>query len=143
IPNGERCQGCHGTDSKVRAVVRVATSMEPVFAQVRKQRNRQIMIGVVTIIAAAAVLAVARRYVVIRPVHQLADVARRIGDGDFDVRAPDASDDEVGDLGRAVNEMTAHLARAQQELSARNTDLATALENLQASRARLEVLEQL
>src|SRR5262245_11437587 len=39
--------------------------------------------------------------------------------------------------------MTTHLARAQQELAARNTELATALEDLQASRARLEVLEQL
>ena len=32
IPNQERCQGCHGTDHKVRAVVRVQTSMAPVFA---------------------------------------------------------------------------------------------------------------
>src|SRR5581483_529016 len=31
IQNQERCQGCHGTDHKVRAVVRVAASMEPVF----------------------------------------------------------------------------------------------------------------
>ena len=29
ILNKERCQGCHGSDHKVRAVVRVATSMEP------------------------------------------------------------------------------------------------------------------
>src|SRR5262249_8639503 len=34
ISNGEKCQGCHGADSRVRAVVRVATSMEPVFAEV-------------------------------------------------------------------------------------------------------------
>src|SRR6266700_2465965 len=50
--NQERCQGCHGTDHKVRAVVRVATSMAPVFAEVKRQRNRQIMIGVLTIAAA-------------------------------------------------------------------------------------------
>jgi class 3 adenylate cyclase/HAMP domain-containing protein len=143
IPNGERCQGCHGTDSRVRAVVRVATSMEPVFAEVRRQRNRQIMIGLLTIVAAAGVLAVAMRYVVIRPVHELARVARRIGEGDFDVRAPASSGDEVGELGKALNDMTGHLASAQHELSARNSELATALEHLQASRARLEVLEQL
>src|SRR6185436_547900 len=44
IPNQERCQGCHGSDHKVRAVIQAATSMEPVMAEVRKQRNRQIMI---------------------------------------------------------------------------------------------------
>jgi class 3 adenylate cyclase len=101
------------------------------------------MIGLMTIVAAAAVLAVAMRYVVVRPIHELAAVARRIGEGDFAVRAPAASGDEVAELGGALNDMTGHLARAQQDLAARNTELATALENLQASRQRLEVLEQL
>jgi class 3 adenylate cyclase/HAMP domain-containing protein len=143
ILNAERCQGCHGTDSRVRAVVRVATSMEPVFAEVRRQRNRQIAIGILTIAAAAGVLALAMRQVVIRPIHQLAQVARRIGEGDFEARAGTASTDEVGELGTALDDMTSRLARAQHELAARNTELATALEHLQASRARLEVLEQL
>jgi len=137
IPNQERCQGCHGTDHKVRAV------MEPVMAEVRVQRNRQIMIGIMTIVAAAALLALALRQVVVRPIHELAAVARRIGAGDFAARARAGSGDEVGELGLALNDMTEHLARAQQDLAARNTELATALEHLQASRQRLEVLEQL
>ncbi len=143
IPNQERCQGCHGSDHKVRAVIQAATSMEPVMAEVRMQRNRQIMIGLLTILAAAAVLAVAMRHVVVRPIHELAAVARRIGEGDFEVRARAGSGDEVAELGGALNDMTGHLARARQDLAARNTELATALENLQASRQRLEVLEQL
>jgi len=143
IVNKERCQGCHGTDHQVRAVVRVATSMEPVLAQVRTQRNRQILIGLLTIVTAAAVLVVAMRFVVVRPIHELAQVARRIGEGDFEARAPAASGDEVGELGTALNEMTVHLAEAQHDLAGRNTELATALENLQASRQRLELLEQL
>jgi HAMP domain-containing protein len=88
IANQERCQGCHGTDHKVRAVVRVATSMEPVLDQVEMQRNRQIVIAILTIVAAAAVLAVAMRFVVVRPIHELTRVARRIGEGDFQARAP-------------------------------------------------------
>jgi class 3 adenylate cyclase len=59
------------------------------------------------------------------------------------VRARSGSGDEVGELGAALNDMTGHLAQAQADLAARNTELATALENLQASRQRLEVLEQL
>ena len=143
IPNQEKCQGCHGTESPVRAVVRVATSMGPVFAEVRAQRNRQILVGLLTIAAAAVVLAVGMRRVVVRPVHELARVARRIGEGDFEVRAPGTGGDELAELGAALNDMTAHLARARHELAARNTELASALENLQASRQRLELLEQL
>ncbi|MGH2394982.1 MAG: hypothetical protein ACRDGH_16075, partial [Candidatus Limnocylindria bacterium] len=40
----ERCQGCHGADHRVRAVVQVASSMAPVFAEVRRHRNRQVLI---------------------------------------------------------------------------------------------------
>jgi class 3 adenylate cyclase/HAMP domain-containing protein len=143
ITNQEKCQGCHGSDHKVRAVVQVSTSMAPVLAEVHALRNRQILVGVLTIIAAAAVLAVAMRIVVVQPIHGLARVARRIGEGDFTVRAPADSRDEVGELGMALNEMTEHLARAQRDLAARNEELARTLEDLQASRQRLEVLEQL
>ena len=79
ILNQEKCQGCHGADHRVRAVVRVETSMEPVLAEVRRHRNRQILIGLVTIVAAAGVLTVAMRRVVIRPIDQLAVAARRVG----------------------------------------------------------------
>jgi class 3 adenylate cyclase/HAMP domain-containing protein len=143
IPNQERCQGCHGTDHKVRAVVRVQTSMAPVLAAVQAQRNRQIMVGIVTIIVAAGALALVMRFVVVRPIQNLALAARRIGEGDFAVRVSADSGDEVAELGGALNDMTARLATAQQDLETRNAELASTLDDLQASRQRLEVLEQL
>src|SRR5439155_8280082 len=75
IQNKERCQGCHGSDHQVRAVVRVATSMEPVFAEVAHHRNRQLAIGLLTIVAAGAVLTATMQRIVLRPVAQLAMAA--------------------------------------------------------------------
>jgi class 3 adenylate cyclase/HAMP domain-containing protein len=143
ILNKEKCQGCHGSDHKVRAVVRVATSMEPVFAEVRRHRNRQLLIAALTILAAAAVLTVAMSSVVVRPIAALSAVARRIGDGDFEARAPAAARDEIGELGGAFNDMTSRLSRAHSELETKNTELETALQNLQESRQRVALLEQL
>ena len=143
IPNQERCQGCHGTDHQVRAVVRLALSMEPVFAEVRQQRNRQIMIAVLTILAAGALLTIAMGQIIVRPIKDLGDVARRIGAGDFSARAPASSGDELGELGRAVNDMTTRLAGAYADLETKNTELATTLTELQESRQRLALLEQL
>jgi len=143
IVNQERCQGCHGDDHKVRAVVRVATSMEPVFAEVRRHRNRQLGMGLLTIVAAAGVLTIAMRRVVVRPIGQLSSAARRVGAGDFEARAPVDTRDELGELGAAFNDMTARLATARGELEGKNIELATALQNLQESRERLELLEQL
>ena len=143
VANQERCQGCHGTDHKVRAVVRVATSMEPVLAAVREQRNRQMVVAFLTIFAAAGVLALVMRRVVVRPIQDLAQVAHKIGKGDFAARARTSSGDELAGLGSAFNNMTERLSAAQQDLEARNRELATTLDELQASRQRLEVLEQL
>ncbi|HKZ07112.1 MAG TPA: adenylate/guanylate cyclase domain-containing protein [Methylomirabilota bacterium] len=144
VLNQEKCQGCHGSDHRVRAVVRVASSMEPVFAEVRKQRNRQILVGLLTILAASGVLWVAMRHVVVKPVREVAGVARRIGAGDFAARVKLAGPaDELHDLGGALNEMSEGLARARDELSARNAELAQTLESLQASRRQVELLQQL
>jgi class 3 adenylate cyclase len=143
IANQERCQGCHGADHRVRAVVRVATSMEPVLAEVRRHRNRQLGIGLLTIVAAAGVLTVAMRRVIVRPIGALSAAARRVGNGDFDARAPVGTRDEIGELGAAFNDMTARLATARHELETKNGELAAALQNLQESRERLELLEQL
>ncbi len=116
IPNGEKCQGCHGEDHKVRAVVRVASSMEPVFAEVRKHRDRQLLIGLATILAAAVVLLLAMSRIVVRPIEALAAVARRVGEGDFGARARVGSRDEIGQLAGAFNEMTARLLESRQRL---------------------------
>jgi class 3 adenylate cyclase/HAMP domain-containing protein len=143
IPNQERCQGCHGSDHTVRAVVRVSTSIAPVFAELRRQRNREILIALLTIVAAGAVMTVAMGRIVIRPVEALAQAARRVGAGDFEARAPDGARDELGQLAAGFNDMTTRLAQAYSELASKNTELQTTLRHLQESRQRLELLEQL
>jgi class 3 adenylate cyclase/HAMP domain-containing protein len=117
--------------------------MEPVFAETRRQRNSQLVIAALTILAAGAVMTVAMRRVVVQPIGALANVARRVGDGDFDARAPVTSRDEIGGLGVAFNEMTGRLAQARADLETKNAELAGALQSLQESRQRLELLEQL
>ncbi|HEX3176606.1 MAG TPA: adenylate/guanylate cyclase domain-containing protein [Methylomirabilota bacterium] len=143
IQNQERCQGCHGTDHKVRAVVRVAASMEPVFAELARQRNRQLGIGAMTIVVAGGLLALAMRHVVLRPVAQLSRAARDVGQGNFHARVPSIGRDELGQLGAAFNDMTGRLAQAYTDLESKNTDLTTALQELKESRQKLELLEQL
>src|SRR5437899_3500563 len=143
ILNQNKCQGCHGSDHQVRAVVRVATSMAPVLAEVRTQRNRQALIGLLTILAAGAVMTVAMSRIVIRPINELSIAARRVGQGDFDARACVDSRDELGQLGAAFNEMTERLAQAYRDLEGKNSELASALQEVHESRQRLALLEQL
>lgn len=50
-----------------------------------------------------------------RPIHELAEVADRIRHGDLEARADVRTEDEVGHLARAFNEVVEELARAHRE----------------------------
>ncbi len=54
-----------------------------------------------------------------RPVRELTEVAERIGDGEWDLRADESSEDEIGQLGMHFNRMTEELVAANRALEAR------------------------
>jgi two-component system OmpR family sensor kinase len=73
----------------------------------------------VLIVIGAATLWYSRRLV--RPLGELADAARRFGAGDMEARAQLARDDELGDVGRAFDDMahrTAAVLTSQRQLMA-------------------------
>ena len=51
--------------------------------------------------------------------------------------------DEIGELGRVINDMAGRLETVHDDLEARNAELATTLQNLQESMRKVELLEQL
>lgn len=143
LRNLEACQGCHGRDHQVRGIVRISLGLERLDAELRAARNRQIAGAIATIVAITAALVVFMGRVVVQPIAAMAAVARRIGSGDFRAHVIVASEDEIGELGQVLNEMTGSLKTARDDLEARNVELTTALENLTASMQKVELLEQL
>jgi two-component system phosphate regulon sensor histidine kinase PhoR len=82
------------------------------------QRNAYGFLAVGSLLA--VVLALLGGYLtsrlVSRPVREMTKVARRIGGGDFAARAPDRAKDEIGTLGRVLNEMREDLRARIEEL---------------------------
>jgi len=58
-----------------------------------------------------------------RPILDMTTVARRVKNGDLRVRAPVWANDEIGELGRAFNDMIHSLDSSRQELETFNSDL--------------------
>jgi two-component system sensor histidine kinase BaeS len=106
------------------------------------------------IIALLVTFALSRR--ILGPVSQLTDAARRMREGDLDVRVRPDGDDEIARLGRAFNEMAERLAQTEQakrqmvsdvahELRSPVTNLRCGLEAIQdglvrADTARIDAL---
>jgi signal transduction histidine kinase len=100
-----------------------------------QKHNRSIIAR--TAVLGTAVFAVSGGAVVLlgvwlvgRPLHQLADKARRVGDGDLSGPVEMPRRDELGELSVAMNEMCSHLADSRERLR-------------QEQQKRIETLEQL
>ncbi len=143
LRNLAECQDCHGADHKTRGIVRVVLSLDKLDAEISAERDRRIIMAILTIGILSLCLVVFLGRVVLRPVAQVATAARRIGGGDFETEVDVRSEDEIGQLGKAINDMRFRLKQAYQELEARNDALNEALNSLKESMKRVELLEQL
>lgn len=59
----------------------------------------------------------------VRPIHQMAIVAKRMAQLDFDVRVESRSNDEIGELGHSINSMSKELEATISELKTANAKL--------------------
>jgi two-component system phosphate regulon sensor histidine kinase PhoR len=95
-------------DGHILGVVRTAVSLRIVTSSYRDIRQVLLLGGLVALAVALGIgLFVARR--VTYPVVEMQAVARAMSEGDFQVRAPVRSPDEIGRLGRALNVMAQRL----------------------------------
>jgi class 3 adenylate cyclase/HAMP domain-containing protein len=142
LRNQPRCQECHGTDHQVRGVVRISLGLDKLDAELRAARWRQVLIAALTILGVAAALVVSTGRLILQPIGRVAATARQIGAGDFDARVARPSQDEIGQLGRVVNDMAERLKTAHADLETRNAELAATLQSLKESMQKVELLEQ-
>lgn len=129
------------TGERVTGAVRAHRSDDGVAAEVRNAWLALLGAAIAVIaVAIAAALLLGRRLAA--PLERLAAAARRLGDGDFSVRAPRSAVEEVDAVGRALDATSARL----EELIARerrfSADASHQLRTpLAALRVELEALE--
>jgi class 3 adenylate cyclase/HAMP domain-containing protein len=143
LRNLAECHDCHGEDHKVRGVLRISLGLEKLDAELQTARNRQIGVALITIVCVTATLFVFMRKVVLQPLARITSAAQHIGSGEFDSRVSVTSQDEMGRLGTAINNMSARLKEAYKDLEAKNRVLDETLSHLKDSMKRVELLEQL
>ncbi len=113
----------------LRGVVRLSLPLDEVEAQVGRLQQTMLGIAVLTTLLAALLALFIAGYTV-RPVRQLTEMAHRVAGGDLDVRFVPVTDDEVGQLARAFNEMAGRLRDQVATLDAQKEQLAAILDNM-------------
>lgn len=115
---------------------RIGLSERPMM-QLMWKRFVQTMLVILAICLAASVLATRYARAFLRPVQTLAQAIRQIGRGNYSVRVPVETKDEVGRLAKAFNVMSDRLAVKDRE----NSKLLTALR--EKEKTRIWLIDQL
>ncbi|MEE9455536.1 MAG: SpoIIE family protein phosphatase [bacterium] len=93
----------------------IRSSKGKIEKAIRSARLQIIVIAVIVSLL-GSVAAVILSGFITTPIKRLAEGARRIGEGDLNVRVKVSGRDEIGQLATTLNEMTTRLAKAREEL---------------------------
>ncbi len=108
------------------------------YQSLRESRNRLLRYGVPVVVAILILTVFAARRA-LRPIHRLADGARRVSLGE-DVYLPVSGKDEIAGLTIAFNEMVAKVREGRQRLEEARDQLARTNDGLRAANRTLETL---
>jgi signal transduction histidine kinase len=125
------------------AMVRITTDYGPTATEVAKNRallwTAAIVVGFVSMFSLWAVV----RYVIVKPVTHLRDVANAVREGDIERRASIRTGDEFEELGGAFNRMLRQLLSQQSDLRQSKSELDERLDELAQANMRLYEMNRL
>jgi methyl-accepting chemotaxis protein len=96
------------------------------LSEVQKVKNELLFYNVIFIIPAITLIAFVLLFIIrtfTRPIFQMVKGTKIIASGNLDFQMPAGSNDELGELSRAFNEMTLNLRKSQEDLKEYNTNL--------------------
>lgn len=130
-PDGERLWVAEAVrrNGRLLAIARASVPTRVVATRVSAVRERlAVGAGVAMLVAMASALLLAIG--IVRPARELAAAARRLGEGELDRRSGFARGDELGDLGRAFDDMAENLQHMVSRLDERNRELRVVLDSV-------------
>lgn len=105
-----------GEDGAVLGAVEVRTRAGDRDQLAASILREHVILAALTLLACVGVLVITLRREVGAPIQAMADMARRVGDGDLDARVASRRPDELGQLANQLNDTAAKLAEARAAL---------------------------
>jgi len=133
------CASCHSEflHGELRGVQHVVIPRSSTKRLLEKYWAYMFGIAIISVFLAIVTVLIVIRWIVIRPLHSLRDVAESISRGELSKRAEIHTGDEFEVLGEAFNRMLRHLINTQDQLRKVNNDLESKVDELAHSTIQL------
>lgn len=123
LENRPACHRCHGEEARINGMLVVDRSLAPLQAAVASSRLRVALGSAAAVLALVAILGYAVDRLVLARLRRLREAARALGRGHMAARAPDRTQDELGDLAREFNATADALSDALARVGAERRQL--------------------
>ena len=103
--NQPKCSGCHGTDHVIRGVIKISSPLTEVYEKTRLNTVISVIIYATVVFLLLAAIVYFIQQLVIRRIFNIGTVVEGVGRGDFQTKIFGTRADELGLLGRQINDM--------------------------------------
>jgi two-component system sensor histidine kinase VicK len=118
-----------GSNGKVIGAVYMVASMEDLYTNINRI-NRILFSGTIIALALTALLGIVLAHTITHPIKEITKQAKAMADGDFNRQVKVLSQDEIGQLGSAFNNMTDRLKEALAQNEEEKEKLSSILSNM-------------
>ncbi|MEX1029018.1 MAG: cell wall metabolism sensor histidine kinase WalK [Paenibacillaceae bacterium] len=118
-----------GSNGKVIGAVYMVASMEDMYKSINRI-NRILFSGTIIALALTALLGIVLAHTITHPIKEITKQATAMADGDFNRQVKVLSQDEIGQLGSAFNNMTDRLKEALEQNEEEKEKLSSILSNM-------------
>ncbi|MFQ6116166.1 MAG: PAS domain-containing sensor histidine kinase, partial [bacterium] len=109
INNRPRCYGCHGVEEKINGILVMDLSMADTRRQLASNSNKIFGMACGMILVTSVVLGLLVNKFILRRIKKFTDITHRISEGNLDEVIEFKENDEITNLAKSFNEMTANL----------------------------------
>ncbi|MFQ5543380.1 MAG: PAS domain-containing sensor histidine kinase, partial [Nitrospiria bacterium] len=109
IYNRPRCYDCHDADEKINGILVMDLSMADTQRQLASNSNKIFGMALVMVLVTSAVLGLLVNKLILQRIKKFTDTTLRISEGNLDEVIEFKENDEISNLARSFNQMTANL----------------------------------
>lgn len=126
-----KCGECHGKEGKVRAVIKLTTSMAEAERDMMKVRLQSLIVLVVALVLTMSVTGYMLGRLVAKPIEDITVAMKAVTGGNFDVQLESSRRDEFGKMAGSFNKMTAELQRSYRQMRSEQEKLYSVIQGAQ------------
>lgn len=126
-----KCSECHRREGKVRAVIKLTTSMAEAERDMLKARMQSLIVLVTALALTMSVTGYMLGRLVAKPIEDITAAMKVVTGGDFDVQLSSTRHDEFGKMAGSFNKMTADLQRTYGRMKSEQEKLYSVIQGAQ------------